>query len=1164
MKEAVEFQLADTPLERGVTLIEASAGTGKTYTLAGLVLRLIIEEHLTIEKILAVTYTVAATEELRDRVRSRLREALDDLQRGQSGDPIITKFLITGDVARAVRELDVAIASFDEARIFTIHGFCQRVLHDHAFESGTMFESELLADPRALFDEVARDFWRRKIYGASPLLARLALARGLDAGEWSRLLGSVRNHPGLRIVPEPERESCDALAKQLEVKFASLADEWKRSADAVGVILRESKALSRNRQSSSFSPEEVETILAGVTALFADLENTPPESLAALETLASSNIVRCTKPKGEPPRHSFFDLCEEFTALASGFVNQLAHEFIAFAGREVTERKARRNALTYDDLLTRLRDALDGTDGEPLARKLGASYGAALIDEFQDTDSVQYEIFHRAFGGGGHHLLFIGDPKQAIYGFRGADVLAYLRAAGAASRRYTLKTNFRSEKPLLDGVNTLFDPANNPFLIDAIQYVKVRAPDKPRASFKSLVETAHAPPLRFRLLKNDREEVFGKTAADDAIRAAVVADIARLRAGGALLGGGALRLRDMAVLVRTKFQARELQAALRDAGIKSVLQTDESVFHTDEARELQRFLDGVLEPGREPLLKSALATSLVGLNAAEILALDASDATWQERGEKFLDWHERWARDGFVTMFRRLLVDQRVRERLVGLPGGERRLTNFLHLAELLHCEEAVHRLAPDALCAWLRGQRAADAESADEFQIRLESDGDAVLISTIHKSKGLEYPVVFCPFLWRTIDIKHIGRDVLFHDEAQRMTLDLRGSKDAPADAVDAWKREQMQESMRLLYVAITRAQNRCILYAGCIKEIEQSALGHLLDIATPEAITAAVEKITDESKGTIGVTAIDPDADAGVALPRAGDDAAEELRARIFHGAISQTAMIASFTGLTSDRAEEAPDRDALAVPVEGERETDPLAMFLPGARTGLFFHDVLETLDFQDTAAIEPAVAKTLAAHGIAATGARDAACAQLRRLVGMPLAPGVALNRVAPTERLAEVEFVYPIRSLRPDTLRGVFAKHGGPTLPAEIPASLGRLRFQPVDGFMRGFMDLLFRADGKFWLVDWKTNALDSYEDPGMRASMAQHCYHLQYHLYTVAVDLFLKTRVRGYDYARDFGGVFYIFLRGVDPARPERAIFRDKPAPELVRALRETLIGGQS
>jgi exodeoxyribonuclease V beta subunit len=1173
MKTLPPFQVESTRLEPGVTLVEASAGTGKTFTIAGIVLRLVLELHIPIEQILTVTYTVAATEELRDRVRKRLRKALDDLRLKKSEDEVLTKFLESNNIEQGIRDLDLAVQNFDNARIFTIHAFCQRVLRDYAFESGILFDMELLTDPTPIFEEAAQDFWRLHFYSGSALLPRLAIAHDRLPTDRIELLWQTLNHPGLIIIPTSEPKPAAEIGKEIEAKLAEIAKEWSTSANAIVSLLSFSPNISRDKGKSNFSPDKIPQIKANLQAVCADYRNANPKALGTISLLSRSEVERCTKAKRTSPSHPFFDLCEDFRQLTARYFHQLDHEFIAFTQQEIPKRKGRLNVLTYDDLLNRVRDALTGESGPTLAKALGAHYRAALIDEFQDTDSVQYDMFRRIFSDRQHYLFFVGDPKQAMYGFRGADVFTYLSAAGQASCGFTLDTNFRSEKPLLEAVNTLFTNVDRPFLIEGIEYRPVRPPKKSREGFATLIETTTVGPLRFRLLQS-ADKSYNQSDAEALINQAVVADIARLEASDSRLADGPLKFGDMAVLVRTNAQAANLQNLLRKSGIKSVLKSEESVFKTEEARETLRLLEAVLEPGRDILLRTALATRLFGLNAAQILSLDSGEAQWQFWLEKFLLFRNKWEESCFIAFFRSVLFDQEVRQRLIQYPGGERILTNFLHLAELLHRAETVERLTPNALCGWLREQLSHIARANDEHQLRLESDDDAVLLATVHKSKGLEYPIVFCPFLWKPGDSKN-RREILFHDPDNegRLSLDLLEKRPDPDDHDLIAAQESMAESLRMLYVALTRAQNRCYVYAGKISGFDESPLAHLLGVSGTDLEPPALQALVDKSGAAIDATVIDPVADQAFAIQPVQTQNVEELVARRFSGTVSNTRMITSFTGLTAGRAEEEPDRDAVEASeptLEAQGGANILAGFERGLRAGVFLHDVLEHLDFQAPDQIDQLVRMKLAAHGLKGNGLHQALCSQLQILLQMPLVtplePGLTLNRIPPAERLSEVEFSHPISSLRENQLQEIFMKQGGLALPPEFPKSLGRLQFRQVEGFMRGFIDLLFRFQNRYYIVDWKSNwlgnQLSDYDQKGIQASMLQHSYFLQYHLYTVAADLYLRRRVAGYEYDKQFGGVFYVFFRGLDPSKADHGIFYHLPAAALISSLRQLLIGG--
>jgi exodeoxyribonuclease V beta subunit len=1154
------FKLATATLEPGVTLIEASAGTGKTFSLAGLILRLILEEHLPISEILAVTYTVAATKELKDRVRQRLHEALGDLRRGETEDEIVRRFLKTGDVAAGARGLDLALQSFDEAQVFTIHGFCQRVLHDHAFESGMSFDADLVTDATPLFEQVARDFWRLKFQAAAPLIPALMLAWQQSPQSWVKLLDQTRNHPDLVLIPPALPKLFDQLEMEIRQAFENVCAEWRSNQLGIQKLLEHDSGLSRNQ--TAFPPERVVQLIAGITEACDDFERADPISIKTLSEVTTEAIAARTKKKSTPPTHRFFELCTIFTDLVEDLFTQLTYDFLAYAKAELPLRKARANVVTFDDLILRLRDALVGPSGDSLASAVGTKYKAALIDEFQDTDPAQYEIFQRIFATGKHRLYYIGDPKQAIYGFRGADVFTYLTASAQADRRFTLGTNWRSESGLVAAVNDLFQQSENAFVLPGIEYRAVKPAEKPEATPLTGLAAGEAAPLQFRSVASTKPDggAMNQREANEAICAMVTGDILKLRAAGARLGDRPIGFGDMAVLVRRHAQAAQMQEALRARGVRSIVQSERSVFASPEAREIQLLLQGVLEPTRERLFRAALATNLIGLNGDQLVALNDDEAARQLWLDRFSEWQTQWLNECFIALFRQVVVQQDVRARIVQLPGGERRLTNFLHLAELLHAAETSERLQPDGLCSWLKRERSSNRVAQDEFQLRLESDADAVQIVTIHKCKGLEYPIVFCPFLW--LPAESALRDELqFHDRdhADALTLSLRG-KSAGTDKERAWQSEEiMSEEVRMLYVAVTRARNRCTIYSGEIKNIEKSSLARLFGPGADPA--DAIRNFVEESKGNAAIS----EADDLVSITDVAPPAeTRTFEARAFTGSIDRTAMVTSFSGLNAGRIEveerepEVSDEAEQEVP-ETSTPGDTIFDFARGARAGDFFHAVLENLDFRSTDQLEELVDAQLIYHGLGQTPCRSAVLTKLQELVHAELLPGFRLRDLSGPQRISELEFTYRLGRLDPKRLRNILTKCED--LPSTFTTNLGRLRFDPVEGFMRGFIDLFFQFENRYYVLDWKSNWLGDrpadYDEEGMRDSMREHNYYLQSYLYALAADLFLQSRLNGYSYARDFGGVLYVFLRGIDAQKPGRGVLQQRPTDKTIKALRQ-------
>jgi exodeoxyribonuclease V beta subunit len=1161
------FDLCHASLEPGTTLIEASAGTGKTYSITGLMLRFLLEEAIPIGQIVAVTFTEAATKELRDRTRSRVASALHDLSTGQAADPILQAFLQNGDAALGVQRLNLALQCFDEAQIFTIHGFCQRCLADHAFESGAQFDTKLSADATPFLEQVAHDFWRRHFDAQTSLTAAAAIAWEQSPKRWVKLLDRLSSHPDLVVLPASDPATAGERTARIAPAYAAVCREWQQQRAEIEQVLLESQALLRSEK--NFPVEQVRDLLAQIAPACAPGGAVTPEALDALRAFRKEAIADGTRKASAPLELRFFDLCTEFCAAATAYFDGLIHELRLFAQTELPRRKALANTVTFDDLILNLRGALAGISGARLGASIGRRYRAVLIDEFQDTDPAQYEIFQALFAHGRHALFYIGDPKQAIFGFRGADIFTYRQAARASTHQAcTLTTNWRSEAKLLRGLNALFGQAARPFAFDWIEYHQVQPPPQPRVVPLLRARRAAEAALRLRLLPAPAGgKDLSAPEASAAVMARVAADITGLYAGGAALADRPLRYRDTAVLVRKNSQAEEMQAVLRGAGIRSILRTESSVFSAPEAEELDRFLQGVLEPRRRQALKGALATSLLGLDAQALHALDTDDQQRQEWLEWFLELQAQWVDGCFIAMFRRLLVDKAVRGRLVRLSSGERRLTNFLQLAELLHEAETARHLSPDAVCAFLHTLHANERTAEEHYQLRLESDEDAVHIVTVHKAKGLEYPIVFCPFLWQSAENKN-RQELLFHDRQHddRLTLDLRGKKDGDPLAREWQSEENRAEELRLAYVALTRAMNRCYVYIPAAQKILESPLAHLLGAGKSHPIGEGIARLVLASKGAVDAVEA-TDVEPGQRQLPGGTPPL--LAARVFTGRIPHLAMSASFTGLNTEveldpeipaaDLEEEPDTSEPAVPVSNEPS---IFTFPRGAQAGDFFHDVLENVNLpQPGDELETLVTAKLRLHGIAQGDFGPIVSANVRASLEVELAPGVRLSAAAPGDVSRELGFTYPLRRLTPAGFRAVLAQC--PDIDGAVAGRMGRLQFQPVEGFMRGFIDVLFRCQGRFYVMDWKSNWLGAkagdYTPGRLRAEMLHRNYYLQYHLYTLAADLFLRQRLPGYRYERDFGGVFYVFLRGVDPRHPRQGVFADRPAARTLAALHRLL-----
>lgn len=1206
MSGPAPFDLVGTPLRPGVTLLEASAGTGKTYTIAGLYLRLLLEGRLALEQILVVTFTNAATAELRLRIRRGLVAARQALATGAAapGDgPLVESLLVAPEAQRADwrARLEIALERFDAAAVFTIHGFCQRLLGERAFESGHLFDTELATDVSGVWQAVADDYWRRHFQAAAAPLLLAARQADLGPERMASLLSVVARDPGVRrltrtVLAPAEAEACWLAA------WASAADEWRREAPAIRALFGSATRWGNKPYNSD---HEMAELFGKVEALLGP-EGPQAQDLSALEAFTPEALAHKRKKKGQepPPAHPFLGACREVLERAEDLGQAHWAAFLAGAAGAVRARLEQDQTVGFDDLLTRVRDALRGPGGEALRAVLRRRHGAALIDEFQDTDPVQFEIFERAFTPAGDFQLYlVGDPKQAIYSFRGADIFAYLGARRLVDREYTLGDNFRSAGGLVWAVNALFDHPR-PFGLAQIGFHPVTA--RGRADEAPLTEDGvRRAPLQV-WYWDPGEKCTRKPDQEERLAEAVAAEVVRLLAGGTRLGDRPLAPAGLAVLVDKHEQAERVRRALARRGVPAVQQTQGSVWETDEAADLDRVLRAMDQPAREDLVRGALATRFLGVDAAALEALGSDDLAWEAQVTGFLEWRRRWEEDGFFGMFEDWLRDRGVRHRLLAEEGGERRLTNVLHLGELLHRAAAENRLGRVGLLQWLAGRRARPGQDGDAELLRLERDDAAVQLVTIHRSKGLEYDVVFCPFLFRpaTTPANRAKQEwVMFHDPAAdgALTLDLGSA--AQEDHRQAMYGERFAENLRLLYVALTRARHRAYLVWGPLKDAAGSAPGWLLqppgDPVVPPlsalprlaeehveqggavAARAAVEALagraaagfTGPGPGPVEVLDL-PDPDATRHVPPSAEG--EGTGPRPFRAVARRPWGVTSFTGLVRNAVVEEPDRDAGAHGVTSDPEAvaeapDPLEGFR-GAEAGVCLHALFEEADFAAPADVHrPLVERVLRAHGFDPARLGGPVLELLRRTLATPL-PGVGrLADLPAADRRAEMEFLLPLRFLTPAGLQAALASPlgegpGGGDGPSAT-RWLDGLEFRPVEGFLRGFIDLVFRHEGRFHLLDWKSNVLGrtpaDYPAAVVGQAMAAERYHLQYHLYAVALDAHLRARLPDYDYDRHFGGVMYLFVRGLDPACPGQGVFAHRPDRSRMEVLRRVLVAGK-
>nr|WP_260259930.1 exodeoxyribonuclease V subunit beta [Vibrio intestinalis] len=1171
----------------GARLIEASAGTGKTFTIAGLYLRLLLghgspntrhQAPLTVDQILVVTFTEAATAELRDRIRARIHDARIAFARGQSDDPVIKPLLEEiDDHAQAATILLQAERQMDEAAVYTIHGFCQRMLTQNAFESGSRFNNEFVTDESHLKAQVVADYWRRNFYHLPLNLA------GAVRNIWpspSALLKDVRGY----LTGAPLTLSTQAMQSTLaELNQANLdtIDQlkqcWRDSQEDYLALISESDVNKRSYTKKSL-PAWLESVNQWAAAPTVDYQF--PDKLEKF----AQNVLNEKTPKGQAPTHEVFEAIEAFLAQPVSLKAPMLAHAIEQCRAMLAAAKQQKQWLSFDDLLTNLSAAMDNDQDGLLAERIRQLYPVAMIDEFQDTDPLQYSIFSRIYLPHPECGLFmIGDPKQAIYGFRGADIFTYIKARNQVSSHFTLGTNWRSSADMVAAVNQVFDLPDSAFIYDQdIPFLPVDA--SPKADLRTWQLNGEVQPALTYWLQEAEEKPLPKgdyhhamaTACADKIHAILTASQQQQAVFTDAKGQKPIEAGDIAVLVRTGTEGRMVKQALAQQGIASVyLSNRDSVFVSTIAQDIQRLLQAALTPENDRALRASLASELFALDAGSLDALNNDETAWENAVNEFKEYRKLWIQRGVLPMLRAVMSKRHVAERLLEEENGERALTDLMHIGEQL--QQASGELDSDhGLLRWL-AQAISDAEnglggSDDQIQ-RLESERNLVQIVTIHKSKGLEYDLVFLPFV---MSYRQASEAKYYDAEQDQTILDITDDE----EALKLADKERLAEDLRLIYVALTRAVYGCFIGAAPLRDgrstkeptgAHKSAMGYLLQNGQEGGIADLANAITKQTENLTCVVE--------VALPdtpetpyQASQEVTESLNARELQQEIDRNWRLTSYSGLVKQGSHgHDASSELLRLDVDSSDEHDEQQLEEPersifnfprGARPGTFLHTLFEEVEFtlpatdpSNQAIIEELMeSEQLEAEWLPV----------LQQLVDTVLATPLdgkqlVLNQKQPAQRLVELEFLLPIEVLNATALNRIVQRHD------PLSAKAGDLGFHTVQGMLKGFIDLVFEHQGKYYVLDWKSNHLgddvSDYHGEALNQAMAGHRYDLQYQIYALALHRFLRSRVANYDYQQHFGGVYYLFLRGMD-GESGHGIFSAKPSLAMLDEL-DRLIDGQ-
>ncbi len=1202
----------------GSRLIEASAGTGKTWTIAALYVRLVLghgtpdtrfARPLMPPDILVMTFTRAATRELSDRIRARLLEAARCF-RGELAPEAVDDHLqsLLHDYAdpaarqQAAWRLAMAAEGMDEASIHTIDAWCQRMLREHAFDSASLFDEELVADEKALLTQAVQDYWRQQCYGlgADALAQVLQVWPSVDAllADVQSLLGKVPAdaHAGSSLW-QTLMQAHHAQQQQLE----ALRAFWRsRVAVMRGFVLSQDPPKDHGWDGRSFSLKNLSGWLDKLQHWADGQDADVVPALATGWTRLNHTTWAEIRKDGAGPVHltsaeqeafaAFTTLQAALQALPQPSSAARRHAAASVAQR-LRQLKQQQGTFGFADMLERLDAALHSASGERLRQRIASQYPVALIDEFQDTSPLQYRLFARIYRTADNDperaLLLIGDPKQAIYGFRGADIYSYLQARQATEgRHYALSVNYRSTQALVQAVNHSFLQAET----------RPAAQGQPGGAFQ-FASSDGANPLPFVAVQaHGRAEQWVN--AQGVLPALTLVHDLELQSAGPMREAFAehcaeqiaqwlndptngfqvpgqplqrLRPQDIAILVRSGTEAAAMRRALQRRQLASVYLSDkDSVFQSDEARDLVYWLRAVATPQDATLVRAALALPSLGLSLAQLAELVRDDALFDAQVDALRALRQVWVGQGVLAMLRQTLHRFALAARWLHSDGGERRLTNFLHLAELLQSASAELE-GEQALVRWLMNQIAENAEQSDEQVVRLESDADLIKIVTIHKSKGLEYPVVCVPFAcsFRGFNARFVKSAYLPTPSGGReLVLEMSDSAQA------RYEQERLREDLRLLYVALTRPRHALWLGFAALKvgngkscQTHQSALGYLLGGAAAREASDWLQPLQALAQGS-GAGGHIVLQDVAGTRPGVTRLALREVLAPLqerpdYRADFDRNWGIASYSRLTRDlkqplAAASLPPSstsplqvlrpaDDEVLPGQGMALPLPVATvagaqasaaiwhhFQRGPLTGNWLHQQLDWLAQQRFALRGNEALQARLQERCERSDYQEQAPALVAWLTDVAHTPlpglGVALAEL-PTVR-SEMEFWLPARCIDTTAIDALCRQH---LLPGVERA---RLATSTLHGMLMGFIDLVFEHEGRYWVLDYKSNSLgpddSAYDAPGLASAMAAHRYDVQAAVYLLALHRLLQARLGSrYDPAQHLGGAVYFFLRGI-------------------------------
>lgn len=1131
------FDPLEVPLE-GSNLIEASAGTGKTYSIAILTLRLILEKKISIREILMVTFTKAAVAELEERIRKFIRSAYRHSQ-GEKIDDTTIANLVNKSISSIGGEnttslLKEAIVYLDETSVMTIHSFCQQTLTSYAFETNQLFGADLLQDTSSILEEQVQKFWRKYITTIHPELLALLIENNLSR---KSIIAVVKNHLAGKRFFKYDSENSLTFCEADHLKFI---EEIKLVTTETGKLDKALLQFVKENNSALKAKSQKGSAKRFVLSKIDD----PNEFLRYIVEKRNSGYIIETYSDILDQ----CDECEEARQKLQIVITDCLNQIYCVAIKEIEEGvlkyKLSSNQMSFDDLIVNLHSAIAKKDNPALVNALKQQYKAVFIDEFQDTDKLQYEIFEKAFEKN-TILFYIGDPKQSIYAWRKADISTYFLARSNVNKVYEMNVNFRSTKSLIDAMNQFFLPVEN---FDTFHFEHTNREEEKED--QKMEDEGEADKIQYKIVESPKnntkgsftkkeEEIIPISINIQANKTKITAEVAMqvaelLKNKDYQINNQSITPSDIGILVRSKYDGMTIKKALSVYGIPAVTVTGAKVLQSNEAKELLYVLQAFLE-NTKANINRALLTSFTGYNSERILKINS-----EKTASLFKTYRNDWEENGIFTALKTFINDFAIHKILLqqNTENGERIITNLYQLIELLFKTQSIKNLSPLELVDWLkRGIEENDAEG-DELEQRIETDEEAVKIVTIHSSKGLQYPIVFAPNLDLLTTSKH--EECSYRDEKTSEYISALKSQ-LTEEHTKLYTRQLEQENRRLIYVAITRAIYKCYIYKNAGKSGQYNYTNSSLSFFTNECVESSL------------ISLVNPEFnrdDLHYSSPIISEKRNEQptIKFDLLHKNWNRM----SYTMLASHL-----EKSARRKFKGGNDDYDNFIynQLTKGNITGNLLHFIFENLNFSDDSKwpviIEKAIKRFAPAQKVIYEKYLTEMVHHVLNAQMKTKEDHFLLSDINFEKRIHELEFDFPVAVFNPAALAD---------FNDDDNISIHIKTFGEMEGMMNGKIDLLFENENKYFVLDWKSTYLgDSLKDYGAEAlamAMNENNYHLQYLIYTVAVKKYLESRLPSFDYERDFGGVYYCFVRGMRNDSGN-GIFWNKPSFEVIEKLEE-------